>query len=39
MQPSYVTSLEEVLWGITLVAVTMAIHGCGMLATLAPSNR
>ena len=22
------------LWGITLVAVTMAIHGCGMLATL-----
>ena len=31
---SYVTSLEEVLWGITLVAITMAIHGCGMLATL-----
>lgn len=29
-----VTSLEEVLWGITLVAITMAIHGCGMLATL-----
>jgi len=23
-----------VLWGITLVAITMAIHGCGMLATL-----
>jgi hypothetical protein len=31
---NYVTSLEEILWGITLVAVTMAIHGCGMLATL-----
>ncbi len=31
---SYVTSLEEVLWGITLVAITMAIHGCGMLVTL-----
>jgi len=31
---NYVTSLEEVLWGITLVAITMAIHGCGMLATL-----
>lgn len=30
----YVTSLEEVLWGITLVAITMAIHGCGMLLTL-----
>lgn len=31
---NYATSIEEVLWGITLVAVTMAIHGCGMLATL-----
>lgn len=31
---SYVASLEEVLWGISLVAITMAIHGCGMLATL-----
>ena len=31
---SYATSIEEVAWGITLVAVTMAIHGCGMLATL-----
>ena len=30
----YVTSLEEVAWGIALVAITMAIHGCGMLATL-----
>ena len=31
---SYVASLEEALWGISLVAITMAIHGCGMLATL-----
>ena len=31
---SYVTSLEEVFWGAALVAVTMAVHGCGMLATL-----
>jgi hypothetical protein len=35
---SYVTSLEEVLWGITLVAITMAIHGCGMLFTLFTSH-
>lgn len=31
---SYVISLEEVLWGGLLLAVTMAIHGMGMLATL-----
>jgi len=31
---NYVTSLEEILWGITLLAITMSIHGCGMLATL-----
>jgi hypothetical protein len=30
----YITSLEEVLCGISLVAITMAIHGCGMVATL-----
>ncbi len=30
----YATSFEEVLWGITLVAITVALHGCGMLATL-----
>jgi hypothetical protein len=32
--PSYVISLEEVLWGGLLLAVTMGIHGMGMLATL-----
>ena len=31
---NYATSLEEVLWGTTLVAATTAMHGCGMLATL-----
>jgi len=34
----YVTSLEEVVWGITLVAITMAIHGFGMLLTLFTSH-
>ena len=34
----YVTSLEEVVWGITLVAVTMGIHGYGMLLTLVTSH-
>lgn len=35
---NYATSFEEIFWGITLVAVTMAIHGCGMLATLFASH-
>lgn len=30
----YVTRIEEVLWGIVLVAITLAIHGFGMLLTL-----
>lgn len=34
MPVNYITSLEEVLWGITLVAITMTIHGFGMLGTL-----
>jgi len=34
----YVTSFEEILWGISLVAITMAIHGCGMLLTLYTSH-
>jgi hypothetical protein len=33
-EPQYVTSLEEVLWGGLLVAITMAMHGFGMLAVL-----
>jgi hypothetical protein len=38
MPSNYATSLEEVLWGIALVAITVAIHGCGMLATLFVSH-
>ena len=30
----YVISLEEVLWGGMLIAITMAIHGSGMLLVL-----
>ena len=30
----YVIRLEEITWGSLLVAVTMAIHGVGMLVTL-----
>jgi hypothetical protein len=32
--PEYVTSLEEVFWGGTLVAITMVLHGFGMLLVL-----
>ena len=34
VEPLYVTSLEEVVWGALLIAATMAIHGVGMLAVL-----
>jgi len=30
----YVISLEEVLWGSLLIAITMAIHGTGMFGVL-----
>ncbi len=30
----YSTRLEEGLWGILLVAITLSVHGCGMLLTL-----
>jgi voltage-gated potassium channel len=30
----YVTSFEEILWGGTLVAITMALHGLGVLSIL-----
>ena len=30
----YVISLEEIIWGGILVAITMAIHGYGMLMVL-----
>jgi len=34
MDDLYVISFEEVLYGSILLALTMAIHGAGMLATL-----
>jgi len=37
--PTYVTSLEEVLWGGLLVAVTMVMHGLGMLSVLRANTR
>jgi hypothetical protein len=33
-QPLYTTSLEEIFWGGILVAITMAMHGFGMLTVL-----
>jgi len=33
-EPFYVISLEEVFWGGMLIAITMAIHGVGMLLVL-----
>ena len=34
----YVTRVDEVLWGGVLLALTIAIHGVGMLITLRASN-
>ena len=31
---TYVTSLEEILWGICLVAITLVLHAFGMVMTL-----
>jgi len=33
-ESQYVISLEEIFWGGTLVAITMAMHGFGILSTL-----
>ncbi len=33
-EPGYVIKLAELLWGLALLAVTMTIHGLGMLWTL-----
>ncbi len=35
----YVIRLEEILWGGLLMAITMAIHGYGMLFVLRVNNR
>jgi hypothetical protein len=34
----YVISVDEILWGGLLMAITMAIHGSGMLVTVHVSN-
>ena len=33
-KPVYVVSLLEILWGGILIAITMALHGCGMVGVL-----
>jgi hypothetical protein len=33
-QPVFVISIEEILWGAILIAISMAMHGVGMLAIL-----
>ena len=33
-EPAYVAKLAELTWGLLLLAVTMTIHGLGMLYTL-----
>lgn len=37
-EPLYVIGIEEVTWGIMLVAVSMVMHGFGMLLTLRVSH-
>ena len=37
-EPSYVVSAEEILCGIILVAITMVVHGIGMILTLYASR-
>jgi hypothetical protein len=32
--PPYVTSMDEMFWGVILVAVSLMMHGIGMLGTL-----
>jgi hypothetical protein len=36
---TYVTSLEEIAWGVVLIAVTMAIHAFAMPTTLLACSR
>src|SRR3974377_1766469 len=36
--PQYVTSLEEIFWGGLLIAITMAMHGFGMLSVVRANN-
>ena len=34
IEAQYVTGIEEIIWGVVLVALTLSIHGLGMLWTL-----
>jgi hypothetical protein len=36
---AYVTSLDEVFWGVMLIALTMAVHGFGVIVTLRAGGR
>jgi hypothetical protein len=38
-EPIYVVSIEEILWGGVLVAITMGMHGLGMVTVLRVNNR
>jgi hypothetical protein len=38
VESQYVISLEEIFWGGTLVGITMAMHGIGMLSVLRASG-
>ena len=38
-EPVYVVSFEEILWGGALLAITMGIHGFGMLAVIRVNHR
>jgi hypothetical protein len=33
-EPQFVISLEQIVWGATLIAITMVMHGLGMLTIL-----
>ena len=35
---NYVTGIEEIGWGVSLVAITMVLHGIGMVWTLRAVN-
>ena len=39
MEPSYCTRLEELIWGLVLVAFTFTIHGFGMFFVLHIHNK
>lgn len=38
-EPAYVTSLEEVAWGLALIAVTIVIHGFGTTLAILATRR